>query len=564
MYIAGAVSPRLRPLRALLAIGLLAVSCARLSPCVVADGAQDEVSSSSDAQEADRSNDCVTSTTGLPCVSRPLAAGGRTSGRLLAGAATRVITPDLGNSSRPVYMAGLDVALKATEVHDDLFARALVLTDGSGLTVGLVVLDLIGFFHDDVLDIREELKREHPEVAIDYVAVASTHTHAGPDVLGLWCRKRGCVDGGYVARIRHEAAEAVAAAWKARKPAEVFVAQSVAPDLCQDRRLPELIDETLLVMGLRSTESGEGIATLVNWNSHPSVAGAGNTAISADFPGALVKSMEEGWGGVGLYVSGDLGGQISSRRAKIRDESTGQRVQPSSMALVEALGDQLAGLALDALRESRSRGPAPDPRIRVTTRAMHVPLANPLFLKGLRKGIIHPRRMYSPDGDGPGKLPSEIRKKSAFEPGASSLRTETAVVDLGSAVWALLPGEPYPELALGKYQDPQDPGADFQGAPREPALRAMSSKPVFIIGLGNDLLGYLIPKSQWDYEPPFAYGRKSMQYGEKVSVGPDAAPLVMEALREMLQGPLNTELPRGPSSRRPWPVVLLKGKRKTG
>ncbi len=496
MYIAEAVSPYLRLPTALLVTGLLFAEYAHASP----------------------------------------------PARLLAGAATRRITPDIGHASRPVYMAGLDVALKATEVHDDLFARALVLTDAKGSTVGLVVLDLIGFFHDDVEALREELKRAHPEVAVDYLAVASTHTHAGPDVLGLWCRKRGCVEDGYVARVRHEAAEAVAAAWEARKPAEIFVAQTVAPELCQDRRLPELIDEALFVMGLRSAESGEGIATLVNWNSHPSVAGAGNTAISADFPGALVKKMEEEWGGTGLYVSGDLGGQISSRRAKIRDESTGQRVQPSSMALVEALGDQLAGLALDALRESRSRGPAPDPRLRVTSRAMYVPLANPLFLKGLRKGIIHPRRMYPPEGGGAGNLPSEIKKKSAFEPGAATLRTETAVVDLGSAVWALLPGEPYPELALGKYQEPQDPGADFQGALREPALRAMSTKPVFIIGLANDLLGYLIPKSQWDYEPPFAYGRKSMQYGERVSVGPDAAPLVMEALREMMQGPSSRRL----------------------
>ena len=108
------------------------------------------------------------------------------------------------------------------------------------------------------------------------------------------------------------------------------------------------------------------------------------------------------------------------------------------------------------------------------------------------------------------------------------------MVDLGSARLVMIPGELYPELSLGRFQDPQDPGADYPGAEREPALRPLSDAPLFLIGLANDELGYIIPRSQWDSEPPYAYGRSESQYGERNSVGPATAPLVMRALADML------------------------------
>src|SRR5262245_8721231 len=83
---------------------------------------------------------------------------------LLARAAPRVITPELGREGQTVYVGGLSRGLPATGVNDELFARAVVLSDVKGVSVGLVVLDLIGFFNDDVRKVREELRARHPEV----------------------------------------------------------------------------------------------------------------------------------------------------------------------------------------------------------------------------------------------------------------------------------------------------------------------------------------------------------------------------------------------------------------
>ncbi len=450
----------------------------------------------------------------------------------MAGAAARIITPDLAQATRPVYVGGLQRGLKATGVHDDLYARALIITGADGKSVGLVILDLIGFFHDDVQAMREELNRRHPEVSLDYLAVASTHTHAGPDVIGLWTPIGESVDAEYISRVRAEAVEAVAQAWAQRRPASLHVAQALAPDLAKDTRQPEVIDDTVMAMGLRTRDESEGIASLVNWNSHPSVMGGDNSEISADFPRAVVARMERQWGGTAMYASGALGGQIGSGRVKIVDPVTGKSTD-SRARRAELIGDRIAEIALEALTRTTATGPVPPPSLVIRTQTLFVPMDNPRFAEGLAIGLIRQRRLY-PHGGGDGWLPSELPDPSTLRPGVYDLKTEVGVVDLGPARWLLIPGELYPELALGRVQEPQDPGADFQGAPKEPALRKMSDCPVFLIGLANDELGYLIPKSQWDSEPPYAYGRDEPQYGEKNSLGPETAPILMKAFRELL------------------------------
>ncbi len=41
-------------------------------------------------------------------------------------------------------------------------------------------LDVVGFFYDDIVRIRDMVS----DLDVDYVLVASTHTHEGPDTMG--------------------------------------------------------------------------------------------------------------------------------------------------------------------------------------------------------------------------------------------------------------------------------------------------------------------------------------------------------------------------------------------
>ena len=55
-----------------------------------------------------------------------------------------------------------------------------------------------------------------------------------------------------------------------------------------------------------------------------------------------------------------------------------------------------------------------------------------------------------------------------------------------------------------------------------------------LFGLANDEIGYIIPRRQWDQNPPFAYGRDSSQYGEMNSCGPETAVIVMKLVEEVI------------------------------
>jgi hippurate hydrolase len=116
-------------------------------------------------------------------------------------------------------------------------------------------------------------------------------------------------------------------------------------------------------------------------------------------------------------------------------------------------------------------------------------------------------------------------------------KTELGLLTLGDVQIAVIPGEIYPELVLGGVQDPVDPGADHPTAAIEPSIYGQLTKPhKMIVGLGNDELGYFIPKRQWDEVKPFCYGLKSAQYGEVNSVGPETAPILCREFQSLAKG----------------------------
>jgi hypothetical protein len=118
--------------------------------------------------------------------------------------------------------------------------------------------------------------------------------------------------------------------------------------------------------------------------------------------------------------------------------------------------------------------------------------------------------------------------------GRKALRTRAGILTLGELQIALVPGEIYPELVVGKVPDPAPQGADFPEAPVEPPLLAqMTTKYRWVLGLAQDEIGYIIPKRQWDAKSPYTYDYKNAPYGEINSLGSDTAPLLLPAFREL-------------------------------
>ena len=108
--------------------------------------------------------------------------------------------------------------------------------------------------------------------------------------------------------------------------------------------------------------------------------------------------------------------------------------------------------------------------------------------------------------------------------------SEVAFIQLGDATITGIPGELYPEIAVGGIENPK--GADFAMEPEEvPPLRSqLPGKVNLIVNLANDAIGYIIPKSEWDKDAPWIYDESEETYGEIVSLGPNTAPIIHQTV----------------------------------
>lgn len=100
-------------------------------------------------------------------------------GPLKAGVAAVNITPPVG-----VPLTGFAGRKSGcVGVHDELYAKALVLDDGS-TKVALVTTDLLGLDFDLVERIREDVQA-HTGIPGSHLMLTSTHTHSGPATITL-------------------------------------------------------------------------------------------------------------------------------------------------------------------------------------------------------------------------------------------------------------------------------------------------------------------------------------------------------------------------------------------
>lgn len=119
--------------------------------------------------------------------------------------------------------------------------------------------------------------------------------------------------------------------------------------------------------------------------------------------------------------------------------------------------------------------------------------------------------------------------------GWMKFRSEIAFWKLGPASFLHHPGELYPEIADGGIEVPD--GQDFNIGPQEiPPLREiMTGDFKFITGLSNDMIGYIIPISQWDADPPYTFGNQRSPYGEINSLGPHTGPILYSGLKRLIE-----------------------------
>jgi len=463
-------------------------------------------------------------------------AGDAAPDRLWVGVAKRDITPDLekydtyndvDNNNRyekkkgdtyndrngngkfdPVWLAGFNSNRPAKGVHDPLLVRAIAFRN-NGVTLAMVTLDSIGVCHEKFIDVRKSID---PALDIDHVMFSSLHIHEVPDTMGIWSGPiptPWSFDYGYMDLVKRACKEAVEEAVRNLEPANMQCVQVDLPPegFVDDSRKPTVYDRTLCCARFVKPGTDETLATLVSIGNHPETLGGGNPLITADFCHYWREGVEqgvpepngvEGFGGMCLYFQGMVGGLMTQLHTTVPHRNGVDKFEGGTFEKAQALGENYAIAAVKALR-GEAVVQCEQPRVAVAAKTVYAPMAG-LFKYAIALGLIHPGVYWG-----------------------FKARSEINVIRVGDLEILTVPGELYPEIGDGGIEAP--PGQDFAIAPVEvPPLRGeMQGKVNMIIGLANDEIGYIIPKSQWDTEPPHAY-REKAQYGEENSGGPDLAP----------------------------------------
>jgi hypothetical protein len=384
---------------------------------------------------------------------------------LEVAAGSVVVTPPLGS-----FLAGYGADRRSSGQFDNIWSKSLILK-AADATLVLITIDNIGLTRPDVLRIEHGIKAKLDNA---HVVVSSTHTHAGPDVVGIWgpALWRSGRDENYIDELIAKSIQLAVDTSVRLEPARSRVVSEDLPlSWVENISEPELLDSRLSVLQFVSA-AGETIATLTNYACHPTVLGPDNTWVSADYVHGFYQQMNKSLSGEHLFLQGSIGGWVQPLQ--------GDR----SHELAVELGSELAQSALTALAQAEDNAPGP---LNFASRTVDVPLENWGFRLLMWLGVLE-REVH--DG---------------------AMRTSVATFNVGQARFVTHPGETSPAYSLASRQ-------------------LLASPHTFILGLSQDAMGYILKPEYFADDAVYPHG----DYLTSVSVGPEAGPRIMEAIATLL------------------------------
>ena len=431
------------------------------------------------------------------------------------------------NQFDAVWMAGFQNKRAAQGIKDDLMAVAVVIDDG--LTrIGIISADTIGLMRKFVLSVREDVPAEW---GLDYIMVHATHNHEGPDTQGLWGPSflKSGIDDDYMERLKKNFVNTLKMAIDNLEPAEMSLAliptNSLTP--IKDKRKPIVIDDDIRAI-LFKRPDGSILGSLINFGIHVELAWDKNLELTSDVAGYLRRGISKGiyydnqqikpgLGGTTLWLTGNIGGLMTSGPTDpVYDPVMKKMITKPSHSKARAYGYSLANSVIEAFHAGDFE-PSLKPSITVYSTEIELALENFMLSVGALLGVI------------------DTDTKFSLRPPFIRYLSEVAFIQLGDASITGIPGELYPEIAVGGIENPI--GADYVISPQEvPHFRSQfPDKLNLMVNLANDSIGYIIPKSEWDEDAPWIYGESEETYGEVVSLGPNTAPIIHEKIIKLIE-----------------------------
>ena len=370
---------------------------------------------------------------------------------LMAGAAKTCVTP-------PTWVPYLTSSGGGTcepfeGVHDELYARALVLDDGRK-SIAVLAVDSVGY--DNAIlgpgrNFTKELRSrisERTGLSEEGVMLSATHSHSTPEMLGLTpFRETEGIQGWLEAHLESLAAT-VTEAWERRAAVRAYAGVTQVPGVARHRRIllkdgtlnrggalpsreqadgPWAVDEALSVLYLEA-KTGEPHAVMVNYAAHPVVAML-LPPVSADYPGALSACVEQGLDGATcLFVNGACG-NVNSICVTTHFED------------VSWIGRALGRAALDEIARLKKGAPLRSAEVAYVTDHLELD-ARPC------PPLNEAEKTAAQNPSSGNRLALRLARKLAEGP----LEVEVQAMALGRLRWVAIPGEVFVETGLAIKQ----------------------------------------------------------------------------------------------------------------
>ena len=386
----------------------------------------------------------------------------------LAGAAIRTINPEKDS----LYLAGGKANRLFIDVHDNLYVKAVVLSNSNN-NLTILTFDCIGLLYPQLQAIRSRIKAELPSIDPEHIVMSSTHTHSGPDVVGIWGKDlaHSGVNDKHMQLIVDRALEAIKEATEARKPVSIsYGTGSFGEDWVKNISEPGELDRSVSIIKF-SDSKGKNIAMLTNFACHPTIMDDASTAASSDYVWGYYKYLDSAQGGVNMFLQGAIGGWIQPEGV------------PHTYDYANYYGSSLGKYAYE-LKKNKSTSK----NIFFTSAKVNFPLANPSFQMLSKAGII----------------------KRTF---GETVSSEIAFFTIGDACFATHPGETSPALSLATKSLMDNKG------------------PKFILGLSQDALGYIVKPSFFDMSNKIPHS----EYLTGMSIGPATMGIILSTLQMLIK-----------------------------
>lgn len=395
-------------------------------------------------------------------------------GSLKVGVGASVTTPYLDEP-----MAGYYYERFADGVHDDLYARSLLIDDGRARVV-LIACDLVRLPRTAAQDARARIQKRLG-IPADHVLISATHSHTGPQTTP-----------DYLGPLARRIADSAVTANGSARPARLRVGVGHESTLPHNRRYRMKDGSTVTNPGFLNPEvvkavgpinpqvpvvvadelDGRPLATWVNYAMHLDT--VGGTWISADYPFFLARLLARVKGAEMMTIftigsAGNINHWDVSRPGPQRGFAEAQRI-----------GESLGAAVLKACTELQVID-APAVRAASASLELPVPAVTEEQVAAMRKIIGTPA---------PPNVDFTLERVKATRiiaqaTKAGRVSTEVQVITVGPVAFVGVPGELFVELGL--------------------AIQQASPFPhTFIIEQANDSIGYIPTKAAFEqggYEP---------------------------------------------------------------